>query len=366
MRAPVLTVLLLLLTGCMAHTCPPRTVLPPADPPIAPTIFPDPDWRPLSDPREAGYCGERLEPVRARATALHTSALMVVVGGRVLLTVGDVTRVSYVASIRKSILALLMGNYVREGRLRLEARLEDLGIDDIGGLTATERQATVADLLAARSGIYRPAANDGDDLANAPPRGSQPPGTYFLYSNWDFNALGTIFEEQTNQSIYQALQCDLAEPLEMQDFERDWHQRDGNRNKSFHLAYHIDLSTRDMARIGYLMLREGTWKDTQLVPREWTRQIVTPVTHVTEMNPPRLRTGRFGYGLLWWVWDGPAAVGAFEGAYTAIGYLGQFITVLPKLDMVIAHKVVLSMPQYTVSTTQYVSLLNAIIAAHCP
>jgi hypothetical protein len=38
------------------------------------------------------------------------------------------------------------------------------------------------------------------------------------------------------------------------------------------------------------------------------------------------------------VWDGPHATGAFEGAYAAQGAFGQYIIVMPKLDLVIAHK----------------------------
>ena len=48
--------------------------------------------------------------------------------------------------------------------------------------------------------------------------------------------------------------------------------------------------------------------------------------------------GYFGYGYMWWVWDGPKAIGPFEGAYTARGAWGQYITVFPKLDLVLAHK----------------------------
>ena len=41
---------------------------------------------------------------------------------------------------------------------------------------------------------------------------------------------------------------------------------------------------------------------------------------------------------MWWVFDGPRAVGPFEGAYTARGAVGQWITVMPAVDLVIAHK----------------------------
>ena len=98
------------------------------------------------------------------------------------------------------------------------------------------------------------------------------------------------------------------------------------------------ISTRDMARIGYLMLREGQWGDEQVISRDWVRRISSVVTPLEEMNPTRRRDGYFGYGYMWWVWDGPRAVGPFEGAYTARGAWGQWITVFPALDVVVAHK----------------------------
>jgi CubicO group peptidase (beta-lactamase class C family) len=115
-------------------------------------------------------------------------------------------------------------------------------------LSPQEKQATVRHLLMARSGIYHPASNSGDDLASAPPRGSQAPGSYYLYSNWDFNALGTVFEQETGRNIYDALESDLARPIGMQDWRRELQVRSGDTTRSVHRAYHMILSTRDMAR----------------------------------------------------------------------------------------------------------------------
>lgn len=325
--------------------------------------FPAADWERVADPSIAGYCQDRLDLVTARAKALPTTAMMAVVGGRVLYEYGDVTAVSYLASVRKSVLAMLFGNYVASGTIRLDKTLAELRIDDIGGLSDGEKEATVADLLGARSGVYHAASNAGDDLASAPPRGSQKHGTYFLYSNWDFNALGTIFEQETGQSIYDALERDLVKPIGMQDFDRAAHRRAGDAKRSIHLAYHMNFSTRDMARLGYLMLREGNWNGRQVVPRDWARRIVAVVTPVGQMNPPASRRGPFGYGYLWWVWDGEAARGPFEGAYSGRGAIGQYITVLPKLDLVIAHK---TRPGGgSVSWGQYMELVNGVLAARC-
>ena len=324
-------------------------------------IYPALDWERAG--AAAADCQDTLDRVTARARALPTTGMMAIVGGRVIYEYGDVRRVSYLASVRKSVLAMLFGKYVAAGRIKLDKTLADLQIDDHGGLLPSEKQATVADLLSARSGVYHAASNPGDNLADAPPRGTQARGSYFLYSNWDFNALGTIFEQETGQSIYDALERDLARPIGMQDFDRSLHRRTGDATRSRHLAYHMHLSTRDMGRVGYVMLREGKWNGRTVVPRSWIRRIITPVTRVHQMNPAGLRQGPFGYGHLWWVWDGNRARDAYVGAYTGIGAFGQFITVLPKRDMVIAHKTVPGAG--SVSAEQYLTLVDALLAARC-
>jgi CubicO group peptidase (beta-lactamase class C family) len=332
--------------------------------PSAAAVFPGSDWARIAEPEKAGWSAAGLAAVVEQAKTLPTTGLFVVAGGRVLLEYGDISELSYLASVRKSVLAMLYGNYVAGGQVRLDKTLSEIGITDVGGLTPQELEATVADLLSARSGVYHPASNAGDNLADAPPRGSQKHGRYFLYSNWDFNALGTIFEKETGRNIYDALGSDLAKPIGMQDFDRKAQIKSGNLRVSMHPAYHIWLSTRDMARLGYLMLREGDWAGRQLVPRDWVRKITSPVTRLPEMNPPFMREGRVGYGYLWWVFDGPWRQGPYEGAYTGMGAGGQYITVLPKLDLVVAHKTNRAKTQgKSVSGRQYFELLDKLVSA---
>jgi len=66
---------------------------------------------------------------------------------------------------------------------------------------------------------------------------------------------------------------------------------------------------------------------------------------------------------MWWVWDGPSAVGPYKGAYTAAGFAGQYITVLPALDMVIAHKTFWSAADRSrnVELTDYFRLLDLLV-----
>jgi CubicO group peptidase (beta-lactamase class C family) len=301
-------------------------------------VFPGAEWQRIADPRTVGYSPAGLQRVRDQLAGMSTTAFMAVVGGRVLFEYGDVEAVSYLASVRKSVLSMLYGIYVDRGVIRLDRTLAQLGIDDHQSLTAQEKQATIADLLAARSGIFHPASNAGDDLASAPSRGTHAPGTYYLYSNWDFNALGTIFEQETGANIYDALEAELVRPLGMRDFDRASHRRTGDASRSVHLAYHMNFSTRDMARIGYLMLRDGAWDGRQIVPREWVRESTRAITRVYEMNPERRRNGEFGYGYLWWVFDRPGQPPEFDGAYVGLGAVGQQILVMPALDLVVVHK----------------------------
>lgn len=327
-------------------------------------VFPGAGWERWATPEEGGLSSEALQQAEAQLEDMSTSAMMVVTGGRVAFEHGDVTEVSYLASVRKSILAILYGIFHDRGAVDLDLNLEELDIDDHRGLTPQERQATNRHLIMARSGVYHPASNPGDNLADAPEPGSQEPGSYYLYSNWDFNASGTAFETQTGVDLFDALEQELAVPLGFRDFDRERHEKGGDMERSVHPSYHMHLSTRDMARVGYLVLRDGEWDGRQIVSSEWIDEMTSPLTRVHEMNPEPRRDGRHGYGYMWWVWDGDEATGPYEGAATGVGAVGQYITVLPALDMVVAHKTVPGDGR-RVQHSQFYELLDLIVEAHC-
>lgn len=353
----------------LCTACTPMRQSVPASPGAA---EPGPEWRQVDDPATLGYSRTGLDSALAMAQGMNTSALLVAVGGRSLLQYGDLGDTSYVASARKSILSMLYGRYVENGTIRLDETLAEIGIDDRSALLPLERTATVEHLLGARSGVYHPASNPGDALVMAPPRGSQRPGTYNLYSNWDFNALGTIFEVKTSRGIYDAFESDIARPIGMQDFHRSVHARAGDTAKSIQPAYHFVLSTRDMARLGHLMLRSGRWGGRQVVPESWVRRSTRVVTPPAEMNPPGIRAQALafgqGYGFLWWPRVRPDTTDVFHGAYAAEGAFGQYILVVPKLDMVVAHKVVARggpAENQGVTLAQFEALVRAIAGARC-
>ncbi|MBD9667711.1 serine hydrolase [Variovorax sp. VRV01] len=316
---------LLLASGCTTAT------------PAAPVIFPEASWAAAPESEPGSTCRRELDAAGEYVRTLDTTALMSIQDGRVLFSEGPIQTVSIVFSVRKSVLSMMYGKYVANGTVDLDRTLADLGIDDAGGLLPIERHARLRDLLAARSGVYHAAANGGDDAAAAPPRGSHVPGSYFLYNNWDFNAAGTAFERLTGRDIYRAFADDLATPLQLEDFDLARHARRGDARRSQHLAYPFYLSTRDMARLGYLMLRQGNWRGRQLVPAHWVRQMTSQTTPAAQMHPPHAARRGFGYGYLWWLLEEPQD-SPLSGAYMAWGVHGQYILVVPKRDMVIAHK----------------------------
>ncbi len=317
-------------------------------------VFPGAEWRTAA----RGLDPEVKRRVDEYVRALDTTGLMVIHQGQVVYQYGDLSLLSYLASSRKSILSMLYGPYVATGAIQLDRTLKDLGMSDVGGLLPIEERAKVVDLINARSGVYHPASYPGDSLDSAPPRGSQEPGAYWLYSNWDFNAAGAAFERMTGKHIFDALRDDLAVPIGMQDFHRDRQRKDGDLTRSQYSAYPMWLSVRDMARVGYLMLRHGRWGDRQLIPEDWVKRTTTIVTPRAQLNPPFYRELPFGYSHMWWVWENPAEPD-FKGAYTSWGAHGQYITILPERDMVIAHKTI--PVRREVSMSDYLHLLDRIV-----
>ena len=306
-----------------------------------------------ADPASAGWSVEELKAAQNYAAALKPTAVMVVQDGKVIASWGDVSRKVNVASVRKSLLSALYGIAISERRIDLGNALADLGIDDKPpALTATEKQATVRDLLMARSGIYHPAAYEtGDMRRNRPERGSHAPSTFWFYNNWDFNALGTIYRRQTGEDIFQSFAKRIAQPIGMQDFSA----RDGayvSERHSTHPAYPFRLSARDAARFGQLYLDEGRWSGRQVIPASWVKASSTAFSATDR--------GSMGYGYLWWTLN-PDVFG--PGAALASGYGGQAIAIVPSKHLVVVQTVDPAQNAKGVRTSHFVKLLQQLITA---
>ncbi len=309
-------------------------------------------WQSIN-PASAGWSVGKLKEAQDYAASLKPTAVMVVQDGKVIASWGDISRKVNVASIRKSLLSALYGIAVSEGRIDLGSSLADLGIDDKPpALTATEKHATVRDLLMARSGIYHLAAYEtGDMRRNRPERGSHAPGRFWFYNNWDFNALGTIYRQQTSEDIFQSFAQRIAQPVGMQDFSA----RDGtykSERHSSHPAYPFRLSARDAARFGQLYLDGGRWSGRQVIPASWVKASTTAYSSTDR--------GSMGYGYLWWTLN-PDVFG--PGAALASGYGGQAIAIVPSKRLVVVQTVDPAQNAKGVRTSHFVKLLQQLAAA---
>ncbi|CAN5227842.1 serine hydrolase [soil metagenome] len=301
------------------------------------SVFPAADWEWMSDVTEYGWSEEGLQAARDLTDELHTSAVMIVHKGKVVDAWGDLEYKYRCHSIRKSFLSALYGIHIENGTIRRDATMEDLEIDDNEGLSDLEKQATVQMLLQARSGIYHPALFETASMTAAKPeRHSVTPGEKYHYNNWDFNALGTIYEQETGEAVHQSFMERIAVPIGMEDYIPD----DGRYvtgEESQHAAYPFVMSTRDLARFGHLFLNAGVWDGEQILPEGWVEESTAIHSVLGEE-----RGDRGGYGYMWWVEiDGQhfASVDRVpEGMYTGRGARGHVLAIVPKLDLVFVHR----------------------------
>jgi CubicO group peptidase (beta-lactamase class C family) len=276
-----------------------------------------------ASPENAGWSSDGIAAARAHADSLGVKAVMLIHRGAIVTEWGRTRDLAPIASIRKSLFSALFGIAVAEGQIDTSATLADLGIDDTPPLTEAEKRARVADLLTTSSGVYHAAAGESPQTQK-PERGSAAPGEQWYYNNWDFNVLGTIYEQETGTRIYEAFEAQIADPIGMEDYDPGWGSYRLHPDRSEHPSYPLWMTARDLARFGLLYLRDGRWEDRQVVPADWvaaSRRI-----HIDVPYEPVA-----GYGLSWWIPSEPLQA---YGTYLAAGVGSQSIMILPALDIV--------------------------------
>ena len=256
---------------------------------------------------------------------------MIVQDGKIIASWGDISHKVNVRSMRKSLLSALYGIGIAEGHIKLDRTIGELGIDDRPpSLSDTEKQATIRDLLMARSGVYHAAAYEAPDMkALRPQRGSHPPGSYWYYNNWDFNALGFIYQKLVGDDVFHGFEKRIAKPIGMEDFSTP----DGKfvfERSSDYPAYTFRLTARDLVRFGLLYLNRGVWSDARIVPADWVDDSTKRWSHGDR---------GLDYGYLWWVLPKGANWGqpSLAGTYMALGFSGQGLAVVPQLRLVVVQ-----------------------------
>ena len=303
-------------------------------------VYPAVEWQKAAAPETLGWSSAMLAEAQHYSKRIHSAAVIIIDNGIVVDAWGDIARRFYCHSIRKSLLGALIGIHVESGKIDLSKTLAALGIDDHApSLTPSEKQATVSDLIKARSGVYHPALGEGYFMAPMrPKRHTHAPGTFWYYNNWDFNALGTIFERETGTKIFEEFDTRIAKPLQMADFKiadcrYKTSQDYGQGPISKHRYYQFCMSTRDLARFGLLFLRKGKWRDRQIVPADWVRKSTQRHSRIWPDG---------GYGYLWWTGTRGgliANVNVREPGFMASGAGVNKVVVLPYRKLVIVHRV---------------------------
>jgi CubicO group peptidase (beta-lactamase class C family) len=302
--------------------------------------YPGVHWEKADDPEQLGWSSEKLALARRFSEMIGSDAVMIVDNGVVVDAWGDISRNFQCHSMRKSILSALIGIHVEKGNIDLSATIGELGIDDrYPSLSVTEKKATVGDLIKARSGVYHPALGEAASMKGMrPERHSHAPGTFWYYNNWDFNALGTIFEQETGTRIFEEFDRRVAGPLQMEDFDvgnckyLSWSDY-RSAPYSIHDYYLFRMSARDLARFGLLFLRQGRWKSQQIISSEWIRESTANHSEWGQDG---------GYGYMWWtgIHGGLLPnVSLKAHSYLASGYGGHKLIVFPFRNLVIVHRV---------------------------
>lgn len=233
-------------------------------------------------------------------------------------------------SASKSLLSALVGIAIERGALSgPDATVGELLPSYAEGLAPEKRAITVGELLSMEAGLRSTsrerygawvAHDDWVAAALAEPMVTAP-GEEYVYSTGNTHLVSAILTEATGRTTLELAREWLLDPIgaEIAAWERspEGYYFGGNN---------LSMTPRDLARLGQLFLQGGRWgegEEAQVVPKRWVEES----TAVHASGWPE-RYGRYGY--FWWIpredpWD----------SYAAIGYGGQFLYVVPELDMLV-------------------------------
>lgn len=321
----LLAIFALLITACSPTPAP--------IPVPAPSYWPTQGWR-MGAPEDQGFDSARLaEALQAmRANGINVHSLTIVRNDELILDAylypSDGETYHEIASVTKSVMTTLIGIAADQGKLGLDDRVLSFFPDRrIANRDFWKSRITVRHLAGMTSGLECISANDEQTLAEM---GRAPdwvqftldlkvvhiPGTHFEYCSPGMHVLSAILQQATGMQTAEFARRYLFEPLGITDFL--WEQDPDGYSDGWAGLY---LYPRDIAKIGFLMLHQGKWEDRQLVSPEWVRD-------ATRLQKKSGQGDNYGYG--WWV---PPATPFVE--FAAEGRGGQYIRVLPQLNMVI-------------------------------
>lgn len=168
------------------------------------------------------------------------------------------------------------------------------------------------------------------------------PGTVFSYFTGNTHLLSAILQQATGKTAYEFGKEYLFDPLDMDSVQCSTDPQgisDGGNG--------FAMNVYDMAKLGELYLNNGNWNGEQIISEQWVKDSTT-------LQFDR-SSGSADYGYQWWVRT--FGENAYP-AYFAQGHYGQYIFVVPDLNLVVAIT-----SHYEGSTSVYWQIMNNIVNA---
>jgi CubicO group peptidase (beta-lactamase class C family) len=326
----LLWMIIVLLTGCSnsLDTVVPSNVS--AYTPQTSTYWPTEAWR-ISSPEDQGMDSQKLEQLldTIQQQRLNLHSLLVIRNGYLVSETyfkpywQDTRHELY--SCTKSFVSTLVGIAIDKGYIDgTDQRIIDFFPErTFANLDRQKEDMTLEDVLTMRSGLdwqeedsfFRAMYQSPDwvkfvlDLPMV-----QPAGNGFHYCSGCSHLLSAILQSTTGMDPRDFAEQHLFKPLGISNAKWDT-DADGIPIG----GWGLQLTPRDMGKLGYLYLRGGQWEGQQIVSTGWVENATQ--THVGT-------DGNMGYGYQWWTYPSLAA-------YTALGRDGQTIFVVPDSDLVI-------------------------------
>ena len=146
-----------------------------------------------------------------------------------------------------------------------------------------------------------------------------PPNTVFEYSSGNTLLLSGILQQATGMSAGDYAQGNLLQRIGIEG--ADWWRATTGETLTYCC---LDMTSRDFARFGLLYMRGGVWEGEQVVPEAWVSASIAPSKAYA------------GYGYQWWL-IGSENGELPEDTFAALGFDGQFIYVIPSLELVVVR-----------------------------
>ncbi|WP_286265862.1 serine hydrolase domain-containing protein [Thalassotalea atypica] len=149
----------------------------------------------------------------------------------------------------------------------------------------------------------------------------KPAGQQFHYVSMDTHVIGMIVRRVSGKSLVALLQEEIWHKIGM---ESDANWITDSQGVAFALGG-LNVTTRDYARFGRLLVNKGRWEEEQLISEHWLNEATTATSDYLKSDE-----GKLGYG--YQIWLPPQAQ---QGEFFCVGVYGQYIYVNQQENVVI-------------------------------